>query len=95
MKLTIGTEYRVTAQPNVGYMCSDILINGKSTKDKELIINNLIGLYTFTMDSSISTIDAVFDPVEQNVTVGGHEEGEIGKPVDVENGQITVSATNA
>ena len=91
MKLTIGTEYRVTAAPNVGYACSDILINGKSTKDDGLIINNLIGLYTFKMESSISTIDAVFDPVEQNVTVGGETEGKIGTPVNVENGRITIS----
>ena len=94
MKLTIGTKYHVTAVPNRDYACSDILINGESTKDKGFILNNAIGLYDFVMDSSINTIDAVFDPIpvtEQNVTVGKETDGEIGTPVDTENGKITVT----
>lgn len=100
MKLTIGTTYKVVAAPTDGYKCASITITGLEKQPKTTVDPTTgEGTCTFEMSDEVEAIDATFEripepePTTKEVTVGG-QEGEIGKPVNVDNGTITVSATN-
>ena len=96
MLLTIGTNYTVIATPDAGYQFVNIKVNNEPVSGEEITQKEGKYYYNFTMNASITRIDATFERAQEqrNVTVGGKDEGSIGEPVTVDGGTIAIQVPN-
>lgn len=96
MLLTIGANYTVVAIPDTGYQFVNIKVNDTPVSQELITEEDGKYYYNFTMIASITKIDATFinTPIEQNVTVGGTDEGSIGEPVQVDGGTMVIQVSN-